>query len=119
LRNLKELPITDTELRLIAAAAQMGPIVKPSGANAPAATGTASTLYKNANTRFCRIVRRTARLSRRARTSPRRSGVTSVTAALSMAMSVPVPSATPTSALASAGASLMPSPAIATVRPSD
>ena len=40
-----------------------------------------------------------------------------MTCALSIAMSVPVPMAMPTSARASAGASLMPSPAIATRRP--
>jgi hypothetical protein len=44
--------------------------------------------------------------------------LTSVTWALFIATSVPVPMAMPTSALASAGASLMPSPAIATTRPS-
>ena len=49
---------------------------------------------------------------------PRRSPFTSVTPALSIATSVPVPIAMPTSACASAGASLMPSPAIATTRPS-
>ena len=47
---------------------------------------------------------------------PRRSPFTSVTPALSIATSVPVPIAMPTSAWASAGASLMPSPAIATTR---
>ena len=41
----------------------------------------------------------------------------SVTWALDMATSVPVPIALPTSAAASAGASLMPSPAMATLRP--
>ena len=45
---------------------------------------------------------------------PRRSPLTRVTPALSMATSVPVPMAMPTSAWASAGASLMPSPTIAT-----
>ena len=59
-----------------------------------------------------------ARLSFRSRTMPRRSPLTSVTEALSMATSVPVPIAMPTSAAASAGASLTPSPAIATARPS-
>ena len=39
-----------------------------------------------------------------------------MTPALSIATSVPVPMAMPTSAWASAGASLMPSPAIATIR---
>ena len=45
------------------------------------------------------------------------SPLTSVTAALSIATSVPVPMAIPTSAAARAGASLMPSPAMATRRP--
>jgi hypothetical protein len=49
---------------------------------------------------------------------PRRSPLTTVTPALSIATSVPVPIAMPTSAAASAGASLIPSPAIATTRPS-
>ena len=68
--------------------------------------------------RFCRMLRMVARDSRRARAMPRRSPLTSVTPALSIATSVPVPIAMPTSACASAGASLMPSPAIATTRPS-
>ena len=53
----------------------------------------------------------------RARRMPPRSPLSSVTPALSSATSVPVPIAMPTSARASAGASLMPSPAIATTRP--
>src|SRR5271155_3557648 len=53
-----------------------------------------------------------------ARTMPSKSPFTKVTSALSMATSVPVPIAIPTSASARAGASLMPSPAIATFRPS-
>ena len=56
--------------------------------------------------------------SRRARTMPVRSPLSKVMPALSMATSVPVPMAMPTSAAASAGASLTPSPAIATTRPS-
>jgi len=62
-------------------------------------------------------VRTVARLSLRARTMPRRSPFTSVIPAFSMATSVPVPMAIPTSAAANAGASLIPSPAIATARP--
>jgi hypothetical protein len=58
-----------------------------------------------------------ARLSVRARAMTRRSPCTSVMPALSMATSVPVPIAMPTVASASAGASLMPSPAIATILP--
>src|ERR1019366_7624379 len=48
---------------------------------------------------------------------PNRSPFTSVIPALSIATSVPVPIAMPTLAAASAGASLMPSPAITTVSP--
>ena len=52
-----------------------------------------------------------------ARTMPRRSPFTSVTWALDIATSVPVPIAMPTSAPANAGASLIPSPAMATLWP--
>ena len=49
--------------------------------------------------------------------TPRGSPPTSVTSDASMATSAPVPMAMPRSAWASAGASLMPSPTMATVRP--
>ena len=58
-----------------------------------------------------------ARLRRMAFSMPRRSPLRRVMPALSIATSVPVPIAMPTSAAASAGASLMPSPAIATTWP--
>ena len=61
----------------------------------------------------------TPRDSRRARTRPLRSPRIRVTPALSTATSAPVPMAIPMSARASAGASLTPSPAMATIRPSD
>ncbi len=64
------------------------------------------------------MLRMVARDSRRARTMPRRSPLTRVIPALSMATSVPVPIAMPTSAAARAGASLTPSPAMATTWPS-
>ena len=53
----------------------------------------------------------------RAVTTPRRSPRIRVTSDASIATSVPVPIAIPTSAWASAGASLRPSPTIATRRP--
>ena len=53
----------------------------------------------------------------RAVAMPRRSPFTRVSWALFIATSVPVPIAMPTSARASAGASLMPSPAMPTRRP--
>ena len=55
--------------------------------------------------------------SRRARTIPCKSPLTNVIAALCIAMSVPVPIAIPICACAKAGASLIPSLAIATIRP--
>ena len=63
------------------------------------------------------MFRMVARDSAAAWAMPRKSPFTRVTPALCMATSVPVPMAMPTSAAASAGASLMPSPAIATLRP--
>jgi hypothetical protein len=63
------------------------------------------------------MLRIVASESRRARTIPVRSPLIRVTPALSMATSVPDPIAMPMSAAASAGASLTPSPAMATVRP--
>ena len=63
------------------------------------------------------MLRIVARLSVRARAMPARSPFTRVTPALCIATSVPVPMAMPTSAAASAGASLTPSPAMATTRP--
>src|SRR5688572_31616519 len=118
-RSRSALAITDTELNVIAALAIIGLRSKPkNGYRTPAATGTPSTLYTKAKNRFCRIFLIVARLRRLARTMPRRSPLTSVTAALSIATSVPLPIAMPTSAFASAGASLIPSPAIATTWPS-
>src|SRR5918996_6167792 len=64
------------------------------------------------------MLRMVARLKRRARTMPRKSPLTKVTPALSIATSVPVPMAMPTWACARAGAPLTPSPAIATTLPS-
>jgi hypothetical protein len=113
------LAITETELRLMAAAAIIGLSSTPSaGYRMPAATGTPTPLYTKAKKRFWRMLRIVPRLRRRARRIPRRSPRTRVTPALCMATSVPVPMAIPTWAWASAGASLTPSPAIATMCPS-
>ncbi|MNT22252.1 hypothetical protein D3C72_1576310 [compost metagenome] len=64
------------------------------------------------------MVDRVARESWMARSTPRTSPETSVRSEASMATSVPVPMAMPTSAWARAGASLMPSPTMATFWPS-
>ena len=79
--------------------------------------GTPRVLYINAKNRFCLIFFITAWLKFFALTMPCKSPFTRVIIALSIATSVPVPIAIPTSLLASAGASLIPSPAIATVLP--
>ena len=63
------------------------------------------------------MLRMLAPLRRTALTIPRRSPPTRVIPALCIATSVPVPIAMPTSASLKAGASLMPSPAIATCSP--
>ena len=63
-------------------------------------------------------MRSVARLRRIASAAARRSPLTSVRSEASIATSVPVPIASPRSACASAGASLTPSPTIATTRPS-
>ena len=119
LRSRSALPTTDAELRLIASAAIIGESSQPvKGYSTPAATGTPRPLYKKANNRFSFILRTVASDNLRAVAIPRKSPLTSVICALLIATSVPVPIAMPTSALASAGASLMPSPAIATTRPS-
>src|SRR5260370_593263 len=60
-----------------------------------------------------------ARLKWRALAMLRKSPLTNVTPALSMATSVPLPIAIPTCACASAGASLIPSPTIPPIRPCD
>ena len=64
------------------------------------------------------MVRKVARESRMASAAARRSPETSVRSEASMATSVPVPIASPRSAWARAGASLTPSPTMATTRPS-
>src|SRR4051812_12863001 len=73
----------------------------------------------NAKKRFWRMLRIVIELRLRARNIPHKSPLTRVTSADSIATSVPEPIAIPTFACASAGASLIPSPAIATSFPSD
>ena len=82
------------------------------------ATGINATLYPNAQTRFCRMFDIVRLDTSTAFTTPRRSPDIKTTSADSIATSVPVPMAMPTSAYASAGASLMPSPTKAILRPS-
>ena len=108
-RSLSELLTTLTELNAIAAAAIMG-LRTPK-----AASGIPTTLYANAQKKFCLMVRSVADESLMACTSFRRSPFMIVMSAVSIAISVPVPIAMPTSACAIAGASLMPSPTIATI----
>src|SRR5215204_22061 len=133
-RSRRAFETTVTEESAIAAAANTG-FKKPyspgkgrrasgtvppanSGYRIPAATGMSATLYAKAQNRFCLMFCMVALESRMARATPRTSPQIRVRSAASIATSVPVPMATPTSALARAGASLMPSPTIATTLPS-
>lgn len=112
-------PMTETELKLMAAAAIMGDIKIPNiGKSIPAAMGTPMVLYTNAKKRFSLIFRITLWLRFLATTMSLRSPLISMMEAFSIAPSVPVPIAIPPSACARAGASLIPSPAIATTFPS-
>lgn len=114
------MPTTETELRLMAAAAIMGLSKRPkNGYRIPAAIGTPRLLKIKAENRFCRMLLMVARLRRTTLTMPFKSLLTRVTPALSMATSVPDPMAMPTRARARAGASLMPSPAMALARRGD
>src|SRR3990170_1402277 len=70
-----------------------------------------------AQNRFCRTFPIVALATSMALTTSRRSSLMRMTWPVSLATSVPVPMAIPTSACARAGASLMPSPIIATRRP--
>src|SRR5665647_3262052 len=70
-----------------------------------------------AQPRFCRILRRVPLPMRSATGTSRGSERIRTTSAVSMATSVPAPIATPMSAVARAGASLTPSPTMATRRP--
>ena len=117
-RRRSALAITDNELIVIATLAHIGLMSSPTtGYSKPAATGTPTVLYTKARKRFWRMFRMVARLSVRALAIARRSPLTRVTPALSIATSAPVPIAIPTAASARAGASLIPSPAIATTCP--
>ena len=116
-RRRRAFVTTHTELRLMAAAAIMGLRFRPMNDSAPAATGMHTALYTSAQNRFCLMLRSVARESWMETGTSKRSLRMSTMSALSMATSVPAPMAMPTSARASAGASLMPSPTMAT-RPS-
>ena len=85
--------------------------------NPNAASGRPTTLYTNAQNRFCLILRKVRRLASIAPATSLGSGRIRVMAAVSIATSVPVPSAMPTVARASAGASFTPSPTMPTLAP--
>ena len=79
-----------------------------------AASGSAATLYPNAQARLRRMVRKAARASPIASGTIRRSSRSKIMSAAPMATSVPDPTASPRSAAAIAGPSLTPSPTMAT-----
>jgi len=110
--NLEELSITTTSGSDWAAAAAIG------GSQPVAASTMPTRLYAAVNQRFCLMVLKARRPIRIASGTTRQSSCIRATCAASIAASVPAaPIAIPTSAWASAGASLMPSPTIATTWP--
>ena len=116
--NLSALAITETELKLIARAAIIGDNSIPNaGYNNPAAMGMPKLLYTNAKNKFCLIFCITFLLILNEDIIPFKLPLTKVISALFIAISVPVPIAIPTFDCIRAGASLMPSPAIATMAP--
>ena len=105
------LVTTETEEKAMAAPAMIG-------LRSPAtASGMAAVLYPKAQPRFWRMVRNVRRERRMAVATPSSSAESRVMSELSMATSVPVPMAMPRSAWTRAGASLTPSPTMATTRP--
>ena len=88
------------------------------GKNRPAASGMPIRLYASAQKKLRRMRAIVSAARSRQVTTSISDGFISTTSAVSMATSVPEPSAIPTSACARAGASLTPSPTIATSSPS-
>mmetsp|Transcript_29329 Transcript_29329/g.73590 ORF Transcript_29329/g.73590 Transcript_29329/m.73590 type:complete len:252 (-) Transcript_29329:3166-3921(-) len=105
------------DIAIAAPAAQAGRVAPISGKAAPAAAGMSTRLYTNAQPKLVQMRRWMAREMSMAVTTPARLLPISTIPAASIAMSVPLPIAMPRSACARAGASLMPSPTIATVWP--
>ena len=90
-----------------------------SGRKAPAARGIPTALYANAQPKFCRIFAKAARPSSNASAEAAISffSETKTTPEAAAAASRPPEAAIPTSAVTNPGASLMPSPIMATVFP--
>src|SRR5262249_56261858 len=107
-RSRSALLTTVTELAAMATAASTG------GRIPAAASGTSSRLYPKAQPRFWRMIRRVARASMTASATAPTPPWTRVMSAAAMAAPVPLATAMPMSAAARAGASLMPSPTMAT-----
>src|SRR3989338_7170984 len=116
LLSRRELETTDIELKAMAMEAKMGFSKSPKkGYKTPMATGISDTLYPKAQNRFILIVLMVFLESSIADATDLKSLLISVISPASIATSVPVPMAIPTSAAAKAGASLMPSPTMATM----
>src|SRR5690348_11472960 len=111
LRSRTLLATTNTEDAAMAAPAMSGL------RNPAAASGIAAMLYPNAQARLRRMVARVARASLIASGMAPRSSRSRIMSAAHRATSVPEPMASPRSAAASAGPSLIPSPTMATDRP--
>src|SRR3989344_8776800 len=114
-----ELPTTDIELKAIAAEAKIGlSRILKGRYKIPIATGIRMILYPKAQKRLSLIVRMVFLDKMMAEATEPKSLLIKVIFPDSIATSVPEPMAIPTSAPASAGASLIPSPTKATFLPS-
>src|SRR3990172_874433 len=112
LRRLAEFRTTVRELNAMAAAAMTG-FRRPT-----AARGIEPVLYASAQNKFCRILRIVALLSLIPAGTSWILSLISTRPPVSLATSEPEPRAMPRSAVARAGASLIPSPTMATMSPS-
>mmetsp|Transcript_1320 Transcript_1320/g.3820 ORF Transcript_1320/g.3820 Transcript_1320/m.3820 type:complete len:471 (+) Transcript_1320:480-1892(+) len=115
-RSEEKTTLTE-DIAMAAPAAQAGSVAPMIGKVAPAAAGTRTRLYTKAHPKFIQMRLWMARETSMAASTPVIWAPISTMLAASMAMSVPLPMARPRSAWARAGASLMPSPTMATICP--
>merc|ERR1719161_524817 len=115
LRSIKEQLTTKSDENAIAATAKYGVNLMPMGTRHPIATGIAHMLKRKAQKKFLQMVASPALESCRNVTRSRKSERMRTASAASTVTLCPAPMARPTSAVASAGESLIPSPTIPTM----
>merc|ERR1719161_1559780 len=115
LRRCSEQLTTKSDENAIAATAKYGVNLMPIGTRQPMATGIAVMLKRNAQKKFLQMVASPSLESCKNVTRSRKSERIRTASAASTVTLCPAPIAKPTSAVASAGESLLPSPTIATM----